>query len=267
VNKIQIITTFVAVTVVGVGLYVFFHGSASMPASPETLRVEKATPSLAAPFPRQEKDSSTPPPPPRPAGEPQPKPSPEPQRAFIGTTTQEVRHIEQYLPVDSRIATYAVSETEQKAALVTTDLGDKVRKVVVVYNTQSSQKEPEARPLFLGILVPEGDNMILRSSTRLYGGSIYASLFDQRAVPFAIRDVTGDGRPEIIVSSGVGASLGGALQIFSFDGSSLRKIGNADGHVLDLITKGPGQPSEITAQSRYETKPKIYRWNGQQFEP
>ena len=96
---------------------------------------------------------------------------------------------------------------------------------------------------------------------------IYASLYDKRAVPFAIRDVTGDGRPEMIVTSGLGASLGGALQIYSFDGSSLREIGTADGHILDLDTKGPGQPSEITAHSRYETTPRIYRWNGQQFKP
>lgn len=252
----------------GVGVYITFRGSALRPTRPETVLGGQATPSLIAPSAdRQEKALSTPAPPPRPGGELPAKPSPEPQRALIGTTAQHLGDVARYLPQDSRIATYAVNETEQKAALATAELGGKGREVVVVYNTQSLEKDAADRPLFLGILVPEGNALRLRSSSRLYGGMIYASLKDKRAVPFAIRDVTGDGSPEIIVTSGVGASLGGALQIYSFDGSSLREIGNADGHILDLNTKGPGQPSEITAQSRYETKPRIYRWNGRQFEP
>ena len=95
---------------------------------------------------------------------------------------------------------------------------------------------------------------------------IFVSLLDNQAIPFAVRDVTGDGRPEIIVSSGVGASLGGALQIYSFDGSSLHQIALAHGHVLHLELGRPGKPAEVLVQSRYESKPRRYRWNGQKFD-
>jgi hypothetical protein len=94
---------------------------------------------------------------------------------------------------------------------------------------------------------------------------IYTSLYDKQVVPFAILDVTGDGRNEIVVTSGVGASLGGALQVYSFEGTSLHRIAFAEGHTLHLKNTRPGRPSEITAQSRYEDKPRVYRWNEQIF--
>jgi hypothetical protein len=157
--------------------------------------------------------------------------------------------------------------TEERAAMASADLNGDDRKVVVVFKMTSPKNEADDKPLFLGVLVPEGDNPSLRSSVRLSGVLIYVSLYDKRAVPFAIRDVTGDGRPEIIVTSGEGASLGGALQIYSFDGSSLHQIANVGGHILDLNNNGPGKPSEISAQSRYEATPRTYRWDGHEFKP
>ena len=238
-----------------------------MPTTQQISPGVRATPILAGPSPgRQEAASSTPLPPPRPGGEPARDPSPEPQRALIGTTTQQLKQVEHYLPANSRIATYAVSETEQRAALATTGSDSNGRTIAVVYNTPSSENDSGIQPLFLGVLAPKGDGLSLRASARLYGSMIYVSLNDRQAVPFAIRDVTADGRPEIIVTSGVGASLGGALEVYSFDGSSLHQIANVGGHILDLNNKGPGKPSEISAQSRYEAKPRTYRWNGHEFE-
>jgi hypothetical protein len=175
-------------------------------------------------------------------------------------TTEQLMQIARYLPAGSKVATYAINESEQRAAVATYD-----RKTVVVYKTPTSEQDTGGPSLFLGVLTREGDSLTLRSSTQLYGGLIYISLYDKQAVPFAIQDVTGDGRPAIVVTSGVGASLGGALQVYSFDGSLLHQIAFAEGHILHLKNKGPGTPSEITAKSRYEDKPKVYRWNGQTF--
>lgn len=266
--KIIIITTFGAVMVVAVGVYTFSHGSASTPMRPQSVKLEQATPGLAAPLSRQQKESSTPPPPPRPGGELRAKPSPEPQRALLGTTTKQLEQVERQLPAGSKIATYAISETAQGAALASSDLsGDGNTETIVVYHSPGTDPIGGGQPLFLGVLSLRENKLVLGSTAPLHGGLIYTSFHDKQAVPFAIRDVTGDRRPEIIVTSGVGASLGGWLQIYAFDGSSLREIGSANGHVLDLNINGRGKPSEITAQSRYETKPRIYRWNGRQFEP
>ena len=119
--------------------------------------------------------------------------------------------------------------------------------------------------MFLAVLTPQGNSLSLRASARLYGGLIYVSIFDNRAIPFDVRDVTGDGPPDIVVTSGVGASLGGALQIYSFAGSALHRIALVQGHKLHLENGRSGKPAEIIAQSRYEDKPRRYRWNGQAF--
>jgi hypothetical protein len=175
-------------------------------------------------------------------------------------TTQQLTEIERYLPAGSKVATYVINESEQRAAVAIDD-----GKTVVVYRTPVTEGDAGGQSLFLGVLTRNGNNLTLRSSTRLYGGMIYTSLYDKQVVPFAILDVTGDGRNEIVVTSGVGASLGGALQVYSFDGTSLHQIAFAEGHTLHLKNTGPGRPSEITAQSRYEDKPRVYRWNGQIF--
>ncbi len=230
------------------------------PPAPTTLR---------APASRQQTTAFEPPlPPPRPSGEIVPQARSEPSRALVGTANEQLKQIERNLPEDAQVATYPVSETEERAAFATADLiGDGRTETVVVYKAPGPPPDGGGQPLFLGVLAPDGDHLNLRSSARLYGGLIYISLRDKHAIPFAIRDVTGDERPEIIVTSGVGASLGGALQIYTFDGSSFHQIANADGHILELNNKGPGKPSEITARSRYEATPRVYRWNGHGFQP
>lgn len=211
--------------------------------------------------------SSKPPPPPRPSGQPINPPSPEPKRALVGTTAQQLEQVERQLPAGSRIATYVISETAQRAALSSSDLiGDGNRETIVVYNSPGTEPIGGGQPLFLAVLSLRENKLALGSTALLHGGRIYTIFSDEQAVPFAVRDVTGDGRPEIIVTSGVGASLGGWLQVYAFDGSSLHQIANVNGHTLRLNSKGPGKPSEITAQSRYEDKPRTYRWNGHDFE-
>jgi len=211
--------------------------------------------------------SSKPPAPPKPFGEPINQPSPEAERALVGATTEQLEEVERKLPAGSRIVTYAISETAQRAAFASSDLiGDGNTETIVVYKAPGPEPVGGGQPLFLGVLSSRGNKLTLDATAPLYGGLIYTNFYDKQAVPFAIRDVTGDGRPEIIVTSGVGASLGGWLQVYAFDGSSLHQVANVNGHTLRLNSKGPGKPSEITAQSRYEDKPRTYRWNGHDFE-
>jgi len=223
---------------------------------------------LKAPFAEKQLLQSTPQPPPKPFGEPVNPPIQDPQRALVGTTVEQLELVERRLPAGARIATYPISEIEQRAALASSDLtSDGNTETVVIYNSPGPKPAGGAQPLFLGVLISNGNNLVLRATTTLYGGLIYISLYDKQTIPFAVRDVTGDGRPEIIVTSGVGASLGGALQVYAFDGSSLHQIANAVGHILHVNYKGPAKPSEITAVSRYEASPRIYRWNGHEFRP
>ena len=206
-----------------------------------------------------------PPPPAVPIDGPTYQPRPEPSLALIGATRDQLRQIEEYLPQGVRVVTYAVSETEERAAYAASDLdGDGNIETIIVY------KAPRAgggdQPLFLGVLKLEGNRLTLTSSAPLYGVLIYSDIYDKQAVPFGILDVTGDGRPKIIVTSGQGASLGGALQISSFDGSSLHQIAFTDGHTFRIYHHGVGGACEITAQGRYEDKARVYRWNGKTFE-
>ncbi len=212
-------------------------------------------------------DPSLPPPPPATTSAPTYQSPPEPPLKLLGASSEKLRGIEQYLPEGARIATYHVSESEQRAALASADLvGDGHIETVVIYKAPVPEAEGGDSPLFLGVLAHEGNKLTLRSSVRLSGIQVYSSIYDKHAVPLAIRDVTGDGRPEIIVTSGVGASLGGMLQVYSFDGSSLHQVADIPGHTLRVYYGGAGRPGKITAQGRYEEGARVYRWSGQKFE-
>jgi hypothetical protein len=263
-KKSTIIASVILALTLGVIFYASHRPSGIIVETPSIIPQPHAIPTLKS-FPEQ-KQAGTPEPPPRPVG-PTPQSNQEQSRTLAGATKAQLRKLERYLPKGAEVAIYPVSMTEERAAITSADLNGDGRKVVVVFKMTSPKNETDDKPLFLGVLSPEGDNLSLTSSVRLSGVLIYVSLYDKLAVPFAIRDVTGDGRPEIIVTSGVGASLGGALQVYSFDGSSLHQIGNVGGHILDLKDKGRGKPSEISAQSRYEAQPRTYRWNGHDFEP
>ncbi|MFI5176222.1 MAG: hypothetical protein ACHQKY_15280 [Terriglobia bacterium] len=89
-----------------------------------------------------------------------------------------------------------------------------------------------------------------------------------------IWDINGDGKKEIVAFRWIGASVGGTLNIFAWDGRSLKQVSpdwNVDinrAQVLDL--KGDGQP-EIILGHRFDL-PSIYEWRdgsyndpGQQF--
>ena len=248
-----------------VTFYAFHHSSTVGPGKPA---ISQPVSSRTLQASTQQPTSGTEPPPPAiPISGPTYQPRPEQSRALIGATKEQLREIEQYLPPGAEIVTYPVSETEERAAYAASDLDhDGKKETVVVYKAPGKGANGENQTLFLSVLKLEGNTLTLSASARLFGVLIYSNIYHERGVPFGIRDVTGDGQPKIIVTSGEGASLGGALQIYAFDGSSLHQIAFTDGHTFRIYQRGAGKADEITAQSRYEDKPRVYRWNGQKFE-
>lgn len=168
------------------------------------------------------------------------------------------------LPTGATVATYVTNSGIAHAIATVHLVPDKAEYTVVIYNLPETNGEFGAR-LVLGILIREDRIFTLQSSVPLYGNLIYISLKDARAVPFAVRDVTGDHRPEIIVTSGIGASIGAAIQVFSFDGTSLHRVGYGEGHFLRVHDNGRGRPATLTARSRYERHARSYIWNGRAF--
>jgi hypothetical protein len=262
-----IIISFTVSLALGVTAYGLYHLSAVMLRKPALPPKPPAFTTLQAPHGQQDTGRLEGPPPSAPINAPTYPPHPEPSLTLIGATSEQLRQIEQYLPEGTRIVTYPVSETEQRAAYANVDLkGDGNTETVVVYKGSGPEAEGGDAPLVLGVLVKDGNSLSLRSSARLHGALIYGNIYDKHAPQFAVRELTGDGHPCIIVASGVGASLGGALQVYSYDGSSLRQLADIDGHTFRVYDGRAGRVSEITAQSRYEDKPRAYQWNGKTFE-
>lgn len=246
------------------GVFLFHQPSTVKPKNTEgMLGVQSAT-VLKGSSTQAPGTSSIPAPPPKLGGGKPVSLSADNVRSLVGTTTEQLREIEKALPAGTRIATYPISDNQQRAAVATSDLiGDGRQETVIIYNTTDSTTDEQ--PLWLGVLSQESSDLTMRTSTRLYGNIIYASIYDQQSAPFVIRDITGDSRREIVVTSGVGASIGGAIQVYSFDGSSLNRLAFAEGHTLRLSENNAGHAAEISAQSRYEDRARRYRWNGNTF--
>jgi len=144
--------------------------------------------------------------------------------------------------------------------------GDGKAETIVVYNDRKPTAEEGSLPLTLSVLVRYKRDLAVRSSVRLSGDVFFSPRIKGLGPPFEVRDVTGDDRPEIIVVSGAGASLGGALQVLSFEGSSLHELARIGGHFFQVRSGGKGKPSIITARSRYETAKRTYHWTGKRFD-
>jgi hypothetical protein len=261
------LVSLIMAVLVGITLYFSYrHISTDNRKAEGLMPPSNQQPSLKAPSPEGPQETrSTPPPPPRISTGPIYEANPEPKRTLI-TPKQQLRDIEQYLPSGAQIVTYAISEANEKAAIAQADLlGDGRVDTVAIYTTSGLETMPGDRSLFLGVLAPEENKLVLKSSAPLYGGLIFTNPSDPLAAPFAVRDLTGNGHPEVIITSGVGASLGGAIQVYSFDGSSLRRLAFFEGQTFRVHEARPGKGAEISAQSRYENKPRLYQWDGREF--
>jgi hypothetical protein len=209
---------------------------------------------------------SLPSPPPSTAGMAAVRSLPDPPRTLVGIDRQQLRQVESYLPEGSTIRTFPIDESQETAALATGDLNsDGTQETIVGFNTPE-KTDGGMGTLFLGVLAGTRDKMTLQSSVRLHGDYIYNNIYEPIAVPFAVRDVTGDGIPEILVTSSQGASLGAHLEVFSFYGQSLHPIASVAGDVIRLIDRGAGRSAAIKAQWKGNSKEQLFEWKGGKFE-
>lgn len=259
-----VILSFTLAVVVGVSAYAFYSFSKeALRRSPDVSQVPPPPgPVLHVPAPGGQGD--LPAPPPARGGKPAP-PLPEPRRTLVGTTQGRLRQIEQSLPAGSRVYLGSVADDKSMAALAEADLdGDGAVESVVVYKQPAADQRGVTQSLVLGVLVRKGGGLSVRTSVPLEGGVLFNIRVDGTDLPLAVRDLTGDGRPEIIVASGIGASIGGEIQVFKVEGTALKRTLNVGGHIFQ-VHKRPGQPSVVTARSRYRPEAVSYRWDGQRF--
>jgi hypothetical protein len=143
-----------------------------------------------------------------------------------------VTWVERHLPSGSKVYTYPVN-TRLEAAIINADLdGGGVDETVVVYTTRKPTAEEGTLTLMLGVLTSGGDKRALRlqASTALAGEIFFNPQIEGIGPRFAARSVTGRNRPEIIALSGTGASVRGALQVFSYDRSGLTEAARIGGY-------------------------------------
>jgi len=191
---------------------------------------------------------------------------PKPPHTLTGMTSEVVKEIEQFLPDGAHLFAYPVSNANVAVAMLQADLdSDGKEEFIVVYTEQKSLSK-ERVPLTLGILENKGKILKLRASIELVGSLFFNTHVEGIGVPFAVLDVIGDHHPEILVVSGEGASVGGWLQLFAFDGNSIKEITHFGGHFFSVRRKGNGTPVRITARWNGEKTSRMYEWNGQAFE-
>lgn len=276
-NWVLILTIIFAACVAGVAAYTqhYNSGPSREGYKESTTRKPQANyspQSSAAPIsPNQAANPQEEPPPPPPDRNDTPPlrpPVPDAPRTFVGTSSKQIADVTRYLPYGTRVYSSAVGAAHLKAAIARADLdGDSISETVVVHSGVSSVSEGEPAPLlFLSILSREGEGEVVRQSIPLIGGVLFNIKVNGIAVPLVMQDVTGDGRPEIIVASGGGASVGGQLQVFDTDGRSISKMMEAGGHFFSVQSEENRKPALLKARWKDENETTVYHWNGREFE-
>ncbi len=211
-------------------------------------------------------DRILPPPPPPPPTETITPPPPEPRRTLVGITDEELSRVKQLIASGEEIARYPIDNYHEKAALSYTDLdGDGKPEVIFVHTTGEAATTKNIPLLRLDVVTNNGESPSKRLSIQLLGMYVYTNIYDQAAAPFVVRDITGDGRPEIIVTSAIGASIGATLQAFSFNGASLNEIARIEGHHFEIINRGAGKAAMIQTRWKDEKTVDTFVWNGREF--
>jgi hypothetical protein len=265
-------TASVAIAVLAVALsvmaYDLYRNDASESLAPSTPLQSQETSAQSATSQRQEPSPKIPPVPPGGAqvSAPTPEPAPEPTRVLVGIAGEQLRQIEQYLPEGSHVATYPLDNAHERAAILIADIdGDGSPETVVVHTEQLTTSAEPMPQLYLTVLSRDAESIKVRSSVRLANGGVLFNIeIGGVRVPLAAQDVTGDGRPEILVASGVGALLGGELQLYAVERDSLRRIGDISGHSFYLRDKDANRV-EILARWMEEPQVTIYEWDGHDF--
>ena len=193
----------------------------------------------------QDKKPPPPPPPPPPHTEKLIPPAPELARTLVGVTDEELSHVNQLLPQGAEIATYPVGNSYEKAALSFVDLdGDGKPEIVVVHLEREATTKGHPPLLRLDVIPNNGANSGKRFSVQLLGMYVYMNIYDQAAAPFAVRDITGDGR----------------------NGEALSEIARIEGHHFEVTDRGAGKASVIRSRWKDEAKVETFVWNGKEFQ-
>jgi hypothetical protein len=264
-KKALISVSFAFAFLVGVSAYIFYSFSRqALRPSPQASDIAVPETTLQASATQQPRDLPSIPVPP-PATDNAAQSAAEPARTLVGSTPEHIKQIEESLPRDSRIYLSPIDRNKLAPAMVETDLdGDGSPELVVVHTTKPSTSQEPTPPLSISVLSRKADTFVLTTSTELIGGVIFNVQMNGSPVPLVVSDLTREGYREIVVASGVGASLGGELHVFRFQGNSLLNISNIGGNVFGLRTSAD-RSVIITAESRYENKPRSYKWNGHEF--
>jgi hypothetical protein len=272
----RLFVTAILTCVVIVGLYTRYHDSARMSQetaeltsqSPSTslMPASRGGPTLQSPNARQQ-EMPPPPPPPFPGTPPIRETSPEPPRSLIGATEEDLKQVEQYLPDGAKVYTCPVGKSGLAAAIVNADVdGDGKDETIVVYNERKPTPEEGTQPLRLSVLTHKGNTLEIRASINLGGSVLFEMNIDGAKSYLAVNDVTGDGKPEIIVAPGTGASVGGWLKTLSLNGASLEEVSSIGGHFFRVRSTRGSKLGLITARWNGEKESRTFEWNGQVFE-
>ena len=216
---------------------------------------------------KEQEPPPPPPPPPSGLGRERGTPSPtEPRRLLLGVTRDELREVERYLPTGAQIYAYAVGDEYLAGAIISADLdGDGNDETVVIYNERKPTPKEGSLPLTLSILMRTENKLRVRASVALVGAVLFTQHMKGLDGPFSVLDLIGKGTRQIVVVSGGGASVGGALQVFSYNGSELQRLAQIGGHFFSVRTQGRGRPSVLEARWKEENQVRSYRWDGHEF--
>lgn len=213
---------------------------------------------------KPQKISPSLPPPPPPVVKPT-MPQPEPSRFLVETDEEELANVEASLPNGNKILIYPLTVAKERAALWHFDIDDDgVDEKIVLYTEHTPTLEDGALSLIMSVLSKDNDKFVIRASTLIKGSVLFDVNFDGTTTPLIVSDVTGSGHKDIVVASGVGASVGGNLQVFSIEGTSLQQIASVAGHFFQIDRSIKG--TVITARWKDEIQSRRYKWDGQNFQ-
>ena len=256
-KKKRILVSFALCLVSGVVAYLVYAYLRQAAQEPSFSRIPE-TVVLKGPTPMSQDVTEGKPPPPPPVPETSlARPLPEPERTLLGISYQEVKDIEQALPSGARIAILPTPNKTCKAAIAYADLNkDSQPETVIVYSLPSTPK--------LTLSVLNKQKQILVSHQLEEGTALFGIEFGEQTWPLVVSDLTGDGSIEIALAYGIGASLGGSLQIYSLSGSTIEQRASLAGHFFKVEKIAQGSHS-LAVRSRYEASNRLYKWNGQSW--
>lgn len=211
-----------------------------------------------------------PPPPPPPSGTGKGRTSEsarEKPRILKGITRAQLKPIERALARGSSVYIGPVGVDYETAAIAEADVdGDGVAETVVVHTQhQATHSEPRP-PLMLSILSQQGNRYVVRMSISLVGSVLFNVDTNEGLLPLVIHDITGDGKPKIVLAPGPSASLGGWLEAYDVHGAKFRRLVHINGRYFSLRGGGPDKAISIATRWMEEDDETIYQWNGTEFQ-